>query len=337
MTDETWRGYLDYFFAGNPRFVVIVDTDALISSVDNDLRKGHRSRILRMATAGTARVFAAQHVYEECYRRLPKVASRGPISLAQMIAHFESNYLPRVRFVNPGERAACDLQSKVVAAADPADEPTARLAHLLAPVVVISGDKHLRGPGLAPENWRSVAGSLVDVAHADGSLAGFTAAFTVPPPVTAMAVRAVARRLGVPPLAFAGSLAALIAIWLSDPSRRAELRYRIEPLLNQVGDRALAAHIQGEAGLRAVHAVELSGAAHPTAAQRVAVVLVRAQGPVTLGEVYANLSAGDASSAAPITREEVAKTLRSMTAAVERPDHRWQLGLHLPPERRQSR
>ena len=82
-----------------PRFITVVDTDALLASVDNHTRSSHPTRLVRTTGAETCHLYAADHVYGEVYRRLPKIAATTPSSLAELRACFEEHYLPRLVFV----------------------------------------------------------------------------------------------------------------------------------------------------------------------------------------------------------------------------------------------
>ena len=147
-----------------PRFLGVVDANAILSSVDNDCRKGPhwRSRLLRMTSGGTAVLYAPDHIYTEVYRRLPKIARSSPVPLDALRERFEAEYLPALRYVTVDAAAIADPQ--VLAIADPDDVPTGQLAKLIAPCVVFSEDRHLRKPGLAPPAWRDAAQFAVDLA-----------------------------------------------------------------------------------------------------------------------------------------------------------------------------
>ncbi len=157
---------LDPYCSLTPRFLGVVDANAILSSVDNDCRKGPhwRSRLLRMTSGGTAVLYAPDHIYTEVYRRLPKIARSSPVPLDALRERFEAEYLPALRYVTVDTAAIADPQ--VLAITDPDDVPTGQLAKLIAPCVVFSEDRHLRKPGLAPPAWREAAEFAVDLAGA---------------------------------------------------------------------------------------------------------------------------------------------------------------------------
>src|ERR1700691_1810276 len=154
---------LDPYCSVAPRFLGVVDANAILSSVDNDCRKGPhwRSRLLRMASGGTAVLYVPDHVYGEVYRRMPKIARSSPVPLAVLRERFEAEYLPVLRYVTVDTAVIADPQ--VLAITDPDDVPTGQLAKLIAPCVVFSEDKHLRKPGFAPPAWREAAQFGVDL------------------------------------------------------------------------------------------------------------------------------------------------------------------------------
>ena len=138
VTDLVASMRLDPYCSLAPRFLGVVDANAILSSVDNDCRKGPHwlSRLLRMASGGTAVLYAPDHVYGEVYRRMPKIARSSPVPLAVLRERFEAEYLPVLRYVTVDTAAIADPQ--VLAITDPDDVPTGQLAKLIAPCVVFS-------------------------------------------------------------------------------------------------------------------------------------------------------------------------------------------------------
>lgn len=214
---------LDPYSRLTPKFIGVVDADVLLSSVKNDCEHGAdwRSRLLRMTDQRKSFLFAADHVYFEVYRGLPKIAKSSTASLSELRSRFEEQYLPAVRFVSMSAEQPCDEQVALVT--DPTDVPTAQLARLVAPCVVFSGDQHLRKPGIAPSNWRSVAGA--GVAIADASLRASVATNSVALPVQGAArlVRVMADRVGLPPWLVLSLTASVAAVYLKSDLRRAKL------------------------------------------------------------------------------------------------------------------
>lgn len=166
VTEAVASVRLDPYCSLAPLFLGVVDANAILSSVDNDCRKGPhwRSRLLRMASGGTAVLYVPDHVYGEVYRRMPKIARSSPVPLAVLRERFEAEYLPVLRYDTVD--AAAIAEPQVLAVTDPDDVPTGQLAKLIAPCVVFSEDKHLRKPGLAQPVWREAAQFGVDLSKA---------------------------------------------------------------------------------------------------------------------------------------------------------------------------
>ena len=87
---------LDPYCSLTPRLLGVVDANAILSSVDNDCRKGPhwRSRLLRITSGGTAVLYAPDHIYTEVYRRLPKIARSSPVPLDALRERFEASTCP---------------------------------------------------------------------------------------------------------------------------------------------------------------------------------------------------------------------------------------------------
>jgi hypothetical protein len=163
----------DPYSRGVPKFLAIVDTDALLSSVDNHARSDRPSRIARLAQSCRVRVFAADHVYGEVYSGFHKIAKSNLCSTAQLRAAFEEEYLPYIRWVTVDPtRPGLDDRVRVVLAIDSTDAPTAQLASRVGPRLVPSGDRSLRSPGFARDAWRPAAGSAISMVDAEATTEG---------------------------------------------------------------------------------------------------------------------------------------------------------------------
>ena len=211
---------LDPYCSLNPQFLGVVDANAILSSVDNECRKGPywRSRLPRMTSGGTAVLYAPDHIYSEVYRRLPRIARSSPVPLETLRARFEARYLPVLRYVTVDTARVVDPQ--VLAITDPDDVPTGQLAKLIAPCVVFSEDRHLRKPGLAPPEWREAAQCAVDLVEGitgqrvTGNLASlpFRGGFEL--------IRFLGRKTGISPWVIGGIVVAGAAVVLKSRERR---------------------------------------------------------------------------------------------------------------------
>jgi hypothetical protein len=135
---------------GGPQLLVL-DSGVIYDDIVYGLRHERETVLVSSARAGATRLFAAPHVYDEIYDHLDGHERRG-VTRETVIARFESLYLPLIRFVD----ATCERphpRAMPVWDADPDDGPTAELAVLLAPCVVLAVDPHLVDAGFGRDDW----------------------------------------------------------------------------------------------------------------------------------------------------------------------------------------
>jgi hypothetical protein len=320
------------------RTVGIVDANAILSSVDNDCRNGWDSRLLRSTLYGSTTLFAADHVWGEIYRGLPKIAKSSPVPLADLLARFETEYLPAMRFVtmsNEDEPSPLVLQIT-----DLDDRPTGQLALLIGPVIVFSEDKHLRRPGFAPPDWRAAAGHTAVVAEAAGQERVIGVALTLPLAGVWSGSGALGRRIGIPRwlpgVALIASLGlAVYRLW-QDPARWATAIDLGGKFAEKVlGDLAEQNRLK-LAGLAGIGKVIFTPAEEPTARQQVAIVLACSSEPLLASELHGLLV--DTFPTDLIPSLQVVRTVLtegSEFVRVER--YRWQIGREMGPWRGQDR
>jgi hypothetical protein len=323
---------LDPYCSLAPRFLGVVDANAILSSVDNDCRKGPhwRSRLLRMASGGTAVLYVPDHVYGEVYRRMPKIARSSPVPLAVLRERFEAEYLPVLRYVTVDTAAIADPQ--VLAITDPDDVPTGQLAKLIAPCVVFSDDKHLRKPGLAPLAWREAAQFGVDLVEGvtgqriTGNLA------TLPFRGGAELVAFLGRKTGVSPWVIGGIVAAGAALVLTSPQRRQAIGKYVKPVaeaLVKEMERSAALEQHGIAGLREIL---LDALPEPDAKQQAAIMLARHDEPLLAKEVQQRLLRFFPDERVA-TVTEIRAALRDGPEFTQPDRYRWQFGRAAGPWR----
>ncbi|MHB8185646.1 MAG: PIN domain-containing protein [Dermatophilaceae bacterium] len=320
---------------GNPthRTVGIVDANAILSSVDNDCRNNRNSRLLRSTAFDSTTLYAADHVWEEIYRRLPKIAKSSPVPLADLRARFETRYLPAMRFVTMS--AENKPHPRVLAITDLDDRPTGQLALLIAPVIVYSEDKHLKRPGFAPPDWRAAAGYTAIVAEAAGQERATGMALFLPVAGVWSGSGALGRRLGVPRWLPAAALVALLSLGayrlLLDPARRAtakdvggEFAEMLFGLLAEQSRLKLA-------GLAGISNIIFSPLPKETSVrQRVAIVLAHSSDALLVREVHELVVDNFVDNPVPALRE-VRSTLTDGSEFVCVDRCRWQLGREAAP------
>jgi hypothetical protein len=323
----------------NYRAAVIYDTDFLLNSVTASVLHD------REPTWTLPSGYASQHVFDELYRpdayghrhkwdKLSEQAAEAgrTIPSTQFQEMFETEYLPRIRFVEMGDQFADQPIALRVrdthGGRGKSDVPTAQLAVLLSRVgvVVFSHDKHLRGPGLAPSASHLVAAAdaehnVVDGEHAQAGLAGATVLSVWG---VDRGLRAVGAAVGANPWLVRGvALGGLIALFW-DPARREAFGRSARPLVDGLAD--LYANVSANLAVVREHVVNVP--ASESIEARVAEAFVRgsARGPMLAGELHAILvSDGDVDDPPPSVGD-LRTVLGRSPSFVEGPRWRFSLG-----------
>ncbi len=145
---------------------VVVDSSFFISETLRSTRSLHQSTFLEAIKSGVLRPFAAQHVWAEVPRKLEVATRKVHLDTELAVRIWWQEYVPRVRFVDVG--GLTTSHATALLGRDRSDIPTAVLARLLAPVVVLSSDPDLHDTGFAVQKYYRVvdsAGSLTVVAE----------------------------------------------------------------------------------------------------------------------------------------------------------------------------
>lgn len=319
---------LDPYSSSAPHLVGIVDTNALMSSIENDCRHGNRSRLLRMSDNGTAVLYAADHVYDEMYERLPRFAERCKVPLAPLVERFEGVYLPALRFVAVSDMGAPDPQ--VLAITDPDDVPTGVLAKLIAPCVVFSEDRHLKKPGLAPKEWRKAAASAVDIAEGFRGQAVIVNAAVLPLRGVAGLLTFSGRKVGVSPWALGCIAVGAGALLLREPERRKATAQFAGKVVEVVSNQLAGAVAQERRGIEGLRDAILPALSRPTIRQQVAIVLAGQPEPLLAAEVH-ELIYGRFPDEPTISVQDVRAVLKEGSEFVRVQRYRWQLGRGIAP------
>jgi hypothetical protein len=310
------------------RTVGIVDANAILSSVDNDCRNGWDSRLLRSTVFGCTTLYAADHVWREVYRRLPRIAEFSPVPLADLRARFEEEYLPVMRFVTMSAEDQPD--PRVLEITDLDDRPTGQLALMIAPVIVFSEDKHLKRPGFAPPDWRATAGHTAVVAEAAGQEGAAGMAMYIPVAGVWSGSGALGRRFGISPWLPGAVFLVLVGVGayrlLQDPARRATAKEIGGGLVDD-----FFGYLAEQSQLKRAGMAGISGAIfsppldEPTARQQVALVLARSPDALLAREVHELIAASFAARLVP-SLPEIRTVLEEGSEFVRIERYRWQLG-----------
>ncbi|MCC9738536.1 hypothetical protein [Streptomyces sp. MNU89] len=322
---------LDPYRARAPHLVAVVDTNVMLNSIDNDCRneaEGWRSRLLLMSDRGDVVLYAADHVLDEVYEHLSKIAASSPVSLATLRARFEDEYLPALRFVSVSNLDEPDPQ--VLAITDPDDVPTGRLAKLIGPCVVFSEDKHLKRPGFAPKRWLDVARSAVEMSDGhQGQVLIFNAA-ALPLRGAVGLLTYSGRKASISPWMLGGAVLGAGAFFLRKPERRKEVAQFAGDVVNVVGTQLAGAVAKERRGIEKLRKVVLPAPTRPTIRQRVAISLARQTEPLLAAELHGLISRYFPGEPA-VSVQEVRAVLEEGTEFVRVQRYRWQFGRDVAP------
>ncbi len=326
---------LDPYAQGARQFLGVADANALLSCVGNDCRKGPqwRSGLLRMTAGGAATLYASEHVYWEVYEHLADISRWSKVPASVLRERFEENYLPMLRFVSVDASEIVD--SQVLAITDLDDVPSGQLAKLIAPCVVFSEDRHLRKPGLAPENWRQVAEFGVDLVEAaldQHALRQDAHAASLPVLVGVEVARWLGRRTGLPPWLIGTATAGAALYLLRKPERREAVGRHVIPLLKAHAHRTEKAAAQERRGLQGIREVMLPSPAAPPVKQQAAIVLARQREPLLAREVQERMLAHFPAEIVPAVTE-IRTVLKDSPEFISYERSRWQFGREGAPWR----
>ena len=304
--------------------VIVVDTNALLSSIDNQCRTGRRSLILRIAESRTAKVFAADHVYDETYRGFAKIAaSKNSTSVVEMRACFEEHYLPVLRWVTTSVNDIWDERVHLVTDED--DAPTAHLASLIAPCVVMSADKHLRRPGFAPDEWRLAAAHGASFVKATSQKETVLMAISLP--VVAVVdggikFHQIAR---LPAWALPALIVGCGYLIFRSPRRRKTIGEAVWPFVEAIEAEIEQVEVCRQTGAHGLKKAMLEPAEPPTVKQQIATVLARSRQPLLAGEIQELIETNFGRDGVPAI-VEVRDILKASSEFTQPERYRWQLG-----------
>lgn len=292
----------------------VVDTNVLAFDVIQGYRRSQVTALVEAAQSGSGPIFAPIHVLGETQRLLEERAVVLGLDPAALFAAWNQRYAPLVRFVDvpPVE---LDPRVSAVAADDPDDEPTARLALLVAPSYLLSKDRLLIKVGLATPEALAVAVALRFTGLVDTSMVGTAGVAALVGHGGFHAARLAARHPHLTMLGFAlGAVAVAVRHDEVIPAFRrsaGHARVAVEQVLGTIAQLV----VEEQRATDAVHR-SLIDESIDTPLARVTATLARERWPMTIRAL------AEATDLAPA---EVADVVRSNPAFVRR-ERRWQLG-----------
>jgi hypothetical protein len=125
---------------------VVVDADVLIRDLQYAITTGHLPRRLRSASGDYSlftgvSLFSTRRVFCEAVRHLPEVAERAKVSETEARTTWNREVVPKVRVVQIDEHAITDPRVAAVRELHDSDAPTAALAVMLAPAVLLTDNR----------------------------------------------------------------------------------------------------------------------------------------------------------------------------------------------------
>jgi hypothetical protein len=312
------------------RPVVVVDTKAAINSACYRVRTGQPGRLERaigLRHLGLVPLLASRHVLGEVDKHLAARALDEGLDPGAVARVWDERLRPHICVVDLAIRDHLDPRLHGVLGDDPDDLPTAALALLVAPAVVLSDDPDLVDNGFAGQAWwTQAAGDVLIVAEADGQLVGVFAGMGLTTVGAGYGVAAVVRGARRVPLVAAGvAVAVLVGGYLLV---RCYPPGRARNALKEFGVAAATRWQEVTASQQAAAArlpwVELPAGRAPTLKERCARILARVAGTLYAAELHEQLHS-DMADAAPSVAT-VHKTLADHPAFGQVGQGRWQLG-----------
>ncbi len=220
---------------------IVVDADVLHRNVDYCLRTGWMPRLLDSASHGYTLLtgvvlFATARVKEELERQLDEIAIRRGVPREDVVRVWNETFLPRIRFVEIHETAVEDPRVGQVRALHDADAPTAALAVMLSPCVVLTDNRrHFAPLGIPDTHTDRIAVHARELSRYYGSANAMT---MVPVLTGSMAIEGskkvistVGRDASI--LIALLLIGAAVVIWRSEPG--GQIRASAKKLAREVG------------------------------------------------------------------------------------------------------
>jgi len=220
---------------------IVLDADVLHRNVDYCLRTGYTPRVLEAASTNYTLVtgvvvFATRRVQAEVERQLVEIAQRRGVTLEDVRQLWEKLFLPRIRFVEISAEDIEDPRVDEVAALHGADAPTAALAVMLAPCVVLTDNrKHFAPLGIADTRTDVIAVNANELARYYGSMNAMTLVPTVTGVMAVEGSKKVISTIGREAAVVIALLliGAGVMLWLSEPGGR--MREGAKKLAREIG------------------------------------------------------------------------------------------------------
>lgn len=121
------------------RVPVVLDTSCVRTGLHAQLAQGRVPATLHLAESEKARLFMEKETLVETWERLPRFADQMGVPLSQLRSLFGDHWLPLISVVSLSDALRkVDPRATAVLARDPDDYPTAALAALLSPCILLT-------------------------------------------------------------------------------------------------------------------------------------------------------------------------------------------------------
>jgi hypothetical protein len=216
--------------------IAVLDTSCVRTALDRQLKTGTPPASLWSVRDGTIRLFIEKDTLYETWARLPRFAEQLGVPVADLRRMFANDWLPHLSVVAlPPALRELDPRAGEVPDLDPDDYPTAALATLLSPCILLTHNfKHFAPLGI--REWSQGVDAVTAAVAVQIGQARFGAAVAIPGvPVwaTGAGIKWAAERAG--PIVW-GGLALLflagILVYLHQPAER---KGRIKTVTGEVG------------------------------------------------------------------------------------------------------
>ena len=127
--------------------VAVLDTSCVRTGLAHQLKSGLPPASLSTVQDGMTRLFMERETLEETCEKLPAFAAQLGVSTSDLVRRFAEDWLPYIRVVDlPTQFRELDTRAVAVHALDSDDYPTAALAALLSPCVLLTHNYKHFGP-----------------------------------------------------------------------------------------------------------------------------------------------------------------------------------------------
>jgi hypothetical protein len=227
------------------QLLAVLDTSSVRTGLDHQVRWAQPPRSIRAAREGTIKLFMEKEAVAEVYEKLPLFAQQLDVT-ASVLTELFGSWLPHINVVAlPTSIRELDARAQAVAALDPDDYPTAALAALLSPCILLTHNVRDFAP-LGMTRWSQGTDAIIAAVRVEFGDRYAQAAVIVPASpfiVAGSGVKWAADRIGPWAYVLAGLFLIAGAWWYA--RQPAERRAKIKKTTMEVGEYFLTQYARG--------------------------------------------------------------------------------------------